>query len=227
MRTVSKLVRVFVLLIAAFALAAAPAVAQEGEESSSGVTCDPENPSAGSTTQCTAEGLMPSSPFEWTAEFTDGSTAEGKGEANLGGTGNFTVEIPESTPVGGYQVTVTGENPEGEEYEESHQGLIAPSGGEDGGDDGGEDGGDDGGQDGGDDGGQDGGTDDSGSDDFGEEEGEGSFTTSEDTPQGGVATGAGGTAGGSPVVPLLVGLFALAALVGTVLYRRRTAARAG
>lgn len=223
MRTVSQLVRVFVLLIAAFALAAAPAVAQEGEESSSGVTCDPENPSAGSTTECTAEGLMPNSPFTWTAEFTDGSTEEGEGEADMAGSGTFTVQIPESTPVGGYQVTVTGEDPDGNEYQESHQGLIAPSGGEDGGDDGGDDSGDDSGDDG-DDSGTDGG--DTGGDDFGEEEGEGSFTTSEDTPQGGVATGAGGTADGSPLAALLVGLFALAAVAGTVAYRRRTATRA-
>lgn len=218
MRTVSQLVRVFVLLIAAVALAAAPAVAQEGEGSSAGVTCDPENPSAGSTTECTAEGLAPNSPFTWTAEFTDGSTEEGEGEADMGGIGTFTVQIPESTPVGGYQVTVTGEDPEGNEYQENHQGLIAPSGGEEEPEEEGSE--DEGGEEGGDEG------QDGSGDDFSEEEGESSFTTTEDTPQGGVATGAGGTAGGSPLAGLLVGLFALTAVAGTVLYRRRTATRA-
>lgn len=219
MRTVSKLVRVFILLIAAFVLAAAPAVAQEGEESSSGVTCDPENPSAGSTTDCTANGLMPNSEFQWTAEFTDGSTQEGKGEADMAGTGTFTVQIPGSTPLGGYQVTVTGEDPEGSEYQETHRGLITPSGGEEEPEEDGSEG--EGDQEGGDEG------QDGSGDDFSEEEGEAGFTTSEDTPQGGVATGAGGTAGGSPVAPLLIGLFALAAVGGTVLYRRRTATRTG
>lgn len=218
MRTVSQLVRVFVLLIAAFALAAAPAVAQEGEGSSSGVTCDPESPSAGSTTECTAEGLAPSTAFQWTAEFTDGSTEEGEGEADMGGIGTFTVQIPESTPVGGYQVTVTGEDPEGNAYEESHQGLISPSGGEEEPED--EGSGDEGDEEGGDEG-QDG----SGGDDFSEEEGQSDFTTTDETPEGGVATGAGGTAGGSALPGLLVGLFALAAVAGTVLYRRRTATR--
>lgn len=219
MRNVSSFVRVFILLIAAFALAAAPAMAQE-EEGSSGVSCDPESPSAGSTTDCTAEGLAPNSDFQWTAEFTDGSTEEGEGTADMVGTGTFTVQIPESAPLGGYQVTVTGEDPEGNEYEESHQGLITPSGGEDGGDDGGDDAGDDSGDTGGDDGGDTGGDDfgDDG-DDFGEEEGQSDFTTTDETPEGGVATGAGGTAGSSPLLPILL-VIGLAAVAGTLGYRR-------
>lgn len=222
-RSASQLVRVFILLIAALALAAAPAVAQEdgGDEegSEAGVTCDPENPEAGSTTDCEATGLMGGSPFEWTAEFTDGSTEEGQGTADFDGVGTFTVQIPDSAPIGGYQVTVTGKDAEGEDYEESHEGLIVPGGGEDdGGDDGGEDAGDEG-----DDQGDDGQADD----DFGEEEGEAGFTGSDDTPQGGVATGAGGTADGSPLVPILVALLAVGAVIGTVLYRRRGATGTG
>lgn len=211
MRSGTQVIRLFVLVIAAFALAAAPAVAQEeGEESSGGVSCQPENPEAGGTMDCTAEGLAPNSTFKWTAEFTDGTTEEGEGEAGIAGTGTFTVTVPDSIPAGGYQVTVTGKSPDGGEYEESQEGLYGTGGGEDEPDDGGDDGGEDGGDDGTDDGG----------DDFSEEEGESGFTTtSDDTPQGGVATGAGGTAGSSPVLPILL-VIGLAALIATVGYRR-------
>lgn len=114
---------------AALALAAVPAAAQEGEQQESGVSCDPANPPAGSQTDCTAQGLMPNSEGQWTAEFTDGSSQEGVACADISGAAMFTVAIPGTTPVGGYQVTVTGQTPEGEEYEEVHRGLITPGGG--------------------------------------------------------------------------------------------------
>lgn len=110
-------------------LIAAPATAQEpppDDTGSDGVTCEPANPSPASTTDCTASGLAPDSAFDWTAQFTDGSTSEGTGTADTAGIGTFVLEIPD-VPAGGYQVTVTGTASDDTEYSESAQGLIAPA----------------------------------------------------------------------------------------------------
>lgn len=193
--------RLAAIVFAALALAAAPAVAQEeSPEEESGVTCDPENPPAGSTTTCTASGLQPASAFQWIAQFTDGSESEGEGTADVTGAGTFEVEIPDSAPIGGYQVTVTGTSAEGEEYEESHEGLIVPSAGPS--------------------------ASETGSP--GEEESPGGEESEPEAggspmgaPAGGVATGGGGTAGGGPgVLAMLGGLLGIGLVTGLILRRR-------
>ncbi|MGH3440888.1 MAG: hypothetical protein ACRDUY_02370 [Nitriliruptorales bacterium] len=204
MATAMRFARLAGYVFAALALAAAPAIAQEEspseeEQQEAGVECDPGNAPAGSTTTCAATGLQPMSPFQWTAQFTDGSTAEGEGEADVSGTGAFEVEIADSAPVGGYEVTVTGTSAEGEDYEESHQGLIVPAGG------------------GGESESPSPGEEESPADE-GQEEPE---AGAQQPPAGGVATGGGGTAGGGPgVLALLGGLLAIGLVTG-LMFRRR------
>lgn len=203
MATAMRYARFVGFVFAVLALAAAPAIAQEEspseeEQQEAGVECDPANPPAGGTTTCTATGLQPMSPFQWTASFTDGSEAEGEGEADATGTGTFEVEIPDSAPIGGYEVTVTGTSETGEEYEESHQGLVVPGGGDDSESPSPEDG-------------------EESPDDGQQEPGGGA----EEPPAGGVATGGGGTAGGGPgVLALLGGLLAIGLVTG-LMFRRR------
>lgn len=215
-------------LLSAAALAtlivAAPAAAQEPpeEESGPGVSCEPANPAPGSTTTCTATGLAASSAFEWAAQFTDNSTAEGNGTADANGAGTFTVDIPD-TPIGGYQVTVTGTAAEGGDYSQSHQGAIAPGG------------------EGGEPAPPEGAPEDPAAPDAPEEEpapGDDGGDTQpapdaastqpaptgvSNVPSGGVATGAGGTADPGNAIPL-VGLTALLlAVAGHVAFRREHA----
>jgi hypothetical protein len=197
-----------------------PAAAQS-LPGSGGVSCDPANPDPGQDTTCTAEGLEPSSSFDWEAEFADGTVETGSGVADDEGVGEFVVSVPEGEEAeGDYTVTVTGTNADGEPYEESHQGTVGggspldaltppgdepseepteepseePAPGDD--DDGTAPAPDDGGQVG-------------------------------TVPSGGVAAGFGGLAddGGSGGTTALVALLVAAAAGGAVYLRRRLAAR--
>jgi hypothetical protein len=197
-------------------LIAAPATAQEPpEEDADGVTCEPANPAPASTTDCTASGLAPSSAFEWSAQFTDGSTSEGTGTADTAGIGTFMLEVPD-VPTGAYQLSVTGTASDDSDYDEGTQGLIvpasedAPSPPEE----------------------------DAPEDDGGNEEpppgDDGSGVqpapdTGTDTsgqvssaPAGGVATGAGGTAGDGSTLPLVALTALLLAIAGHVVFRVRS-----
>lgn len=197
-----------------------PAAAQEPpSESGPGVTCEPANPAPGGTTTCTATGLAATSPFEWSAQFTDGSTADGNGAADANGTGTFTVDVPD-VPVGGYQVTVTGTAAEGGDYSESTQGAIAPAG------------------EGGEPAPPEGAPEDPAAPDAptGEEPAPGDDGEAQPAPDaqpaasdvstvptGGVAAGAGGTAGTSSTLPLVALTALLLAAAGHVAYRREQA----
>lgn len=207
-RALTSTIRPALLLIAAamFALMTAtmPALAQEAEP---GLDC-PDQAEAGGTIDCTFTGMQAGSAFQWEAEFTDGSTEAGEGAADMTGSATFTVEVPETTPVGAFQVTASGTDPEGEEFEESHQGLIAPGGGDEGeGDEGGSE-----------EGGAEEGEDDGSGDDpaFGGED------QVSPAPDGGVATGLGAEGEGTNVAlaAVLAALIASAVAAGL---RRETA----
>ncbi len=211
MRTARTTFRLLLLTFAAFALAMAPAVAQD-EGEGAGLDC-PDQAEAGSTIECTATGLQANSAFQWVAEFTDGSSEEGEGTADMTGTGTFTVEVPDTTPIGGFQVTVTGTDAEGADYEETHRGLIAPGGGGDGEEGGGEDDGADS---------PPGEEEQDGTDDGGQSFGGGDDQVSH-APAGSVAAGIGAE---SPVRALELPALLLAGLVlvGSVHALRREAA---
>lgn len=132
MRIVKDTWQVVVVLAAALVLAITPAAAQE----ESGVSCEPAQ--TGETMRCTATGLDADGGADWTATFGEGLeddpvVEEGTVTADGDGVAEFDVEVPEDTQPGEpYEVRVTGTDAEGNDYDESTQGLVAPADGGDG-----------------------------------------------------------------------------------------------
>lgn len=211
-RALMSTIRPALLLIAAatFALmtATVPALAQEAEP---GLDC-PDRAEAGGTIDCTFTGMQAGSAFQWEAEFTDGSTEAGEGTADMTGSATFTVEVPETTPVGAFQVTASGTDPEGQEFEESHQGLIAPGGGDEGeGDEGG--------------GSDEGGAEEGEDDGSGDDPGFGGEDQVSPAPDGGVAAGLGAEGEGTNVALAAVLAALIASGVAAGLRREMAVAR--
>lgn len=206
---------VALLAVASLVITAAPASAQV-PGAGGPVSCEPANPEPGGQTECTAEGLEADSDYQWTAEFSGGTTESGDGTADADGVGTFTVDVPDEE--GEYTVTVTGTGEDGEAYEESFTGEVG--GGE---------------------GGlplplpddsespseepSDGGTESEGEDDgTGSDDGtSGGDDQVSPVPSGGVATGMGGMADDGPdALTVLAVLLVLGTAAGVALRRRRT-----
>lgn len=210
MGTITRSLRLLALLAAALMIAAVPALAEEHEEEeeggSTGVTCEPSTPSPGEEMTCTAEGLEPGSAFQWEANFLDGTEEAGEGTASLDESGMFIVEVPE-TPANGYQVSVTGTAADGEEYDESTEGIVGPFGG---GDDDDSENGDE----------EEGGDPEEGDDEdgFGDDDGQVS-----PAPDGAVAAGLGGAAtnGQGSLFAVVAALIALTVGAGLARESRR------